>query len=135
MQTLWISETRRNLICVDSYDNGILTGWLYSPQQEGLRFLSLTQLLLHMEALLDESRSPQSYTIPRRFSEVTDPGWQVGSVPLHRKGKVATFELNVLFRQHTSWQGMLRWQEKGLEESFRSVLELVLLMDSALRAA
>ena len=49
------------------------------------------------------------------------------------KGKVATFTIRVLFRQHTSWQGTILWLEKNMEQSFRSVLELILLMDSALR--
>jgi len=49
------------------------------------------------------------------------------------RGAKATFELKILFRQHTSWQGTVVWREKKTEHSFRSVLELVLLLDSALR--
>ena len=51
-----------------------------------------------------------------------------------RKGRLATFELKILFRQHASWQGTIVWKEGRQEQSFRSVLELVHLMDSALRA-
>jgi hypothetical protein len=40
--------------------------------------------------------------------------------------------VRVLFRQNASWQGSLTWLEEGKEESFRSVLELLLLMHSAL---
>jgi len=47
---------------------------------------------------------------------------------------VATFRLRVIFRQHTSWQGTLLWQDERQEESFRSVLELIHLIDSALTA-
>ena len=36
-------------------------------------------------------------------------------------------------RQHTSWQGVITWMEERMEQSFRSVMELILLMDSALR--
>ena len=49
-----------------------------------------------------------------------------------RKGKLATFVVKVLFRQHTSWQGSITWLEEQSEQAFRSVLELILLMDSAL---
>ncbi|MBE6598234.1 MAG: hypothetical protein E7638_02190 [Ruminococcaceae bacterium] len=49
-----------------------------------------------------------------------------------KRGKLATFTVRILFRQNTSWQGYLMWMEKGREESFRSVLELIFLMDSAL---
>ena len=49
-----------------------------------------------------------------------------------RTGAKATFVVRVLFRQHTSWQGSVAWLEGHNEETFRSVLELVMLMDSAL---
>ena len=38
----------------------------------------------------------------------------------------------MIFRQNASWQGSVTWLDKGREESFRSVLELLLLMDSAI---
>ena len=50
------------------------------------------------------------------------------------RGTAATFELRILFRQHASWQGELLWLERSDRQSFRSVLELITLMDSALRA-
>jgi len=40
----------------------------------------------------------------------------------------------ILFRQNASWQGSVVWVEGRQEERFRSALELVLLMDSALTA-
>ena len=51
----------------------------------------------------------------------------------HRShGKIATFAIKILFRQNTSWQGSILWLEWGEEQSFRSVLELIYLMDNAL---
>ena len=47
---------------------------------------------------------------------------------------LATFQLSVLFRQNASWQGSLTWLERAEEARFRSVLELVGLLDSALAA-
>ena len=46
---------------------------------------------------------------------------------------MATFAVRVLFRQNASWQGEVTWLEGKREESFRSVLELILLMDGALQ--
>jgi hypothetical protein len=40
--------------------------------------------------------------------------------------------VRVLFRQNASWQGSVTWMEGRQEESFRSALELLLLMKSAL---
>ena len=47
-------------------------------------------------------------------------------------GKLATFALRILFRQNASWQGSVTWLEGGQEQSFRSVLELVMLFSNAL---
>ncbi|MBQ6876068.1 MAG: hypothetical protein IJN46_07520 [Lachnospiraceae bacterium] len=48
------------------------------------------------------------------------------------KGIKATFSVQILFRQNASWQGSVLWVERKIEESFRSVLELLLLIDNAL---
>ncbi len=120
-------------VCVDSYHDGVLQGRIYCPFQGGDSFHSLSQFLLKMENLLNAQNSPQAYTDARRFS----PLWQDPehrSVPLQpQKGIIATFQVQIHFRQHTSWQGTVLWKEHHTEQSFRSVLELILLMDSALQ--
>lgn len=50
IQQPWVSENRRNLICVDAYDNGVLKGRLYNPQREMEPFSSLSQFLVKMAA-------------------------------------------------------------------------------------
>ena len=40
--------------------------------------------------------------------------------------------MKVIFRQNASWQGTVLWLEANREESFRSVLEFALLLNSAL---
>jgi hypothetical protein len=52
-----------------------------------------------------------------------------------RSGKLATFSMRVMFRQNASWQGSVTWLEEKREESFRSTLELLMLMHSAFCAA
>jgi len=51
------------------------------------------------------------------------------------KGRASTFILRILYRQHSSWQGTIRWCEGKQEMCFRSALELLILMDSALQDA
>lgn len=41
-------------------------------------------------------------------------------------GRLATFRLDIMFRQHYSWQGKMTWVERGIEMKFRSFLELLL---------
>ena len=76
---------------------------------------------------------PQSYNRLRTFAQTPD-GERAENSPIGPlTGDVATFELKILFRQHASWQGTILWKEGRQEQSFRSVLELIHLMDNALR--
>jgi len=131
IQQMWVSETRKNIVCVDSYQDGVLKGWFYDAYHQVHSFSSLSHFLMKMEHLLDEAQMPQAATILRRHPGQHSVTFGDPSLP-NPKGAQATFELKVLFRQHTSWQGVLRWRERNLEHSFRSVLELISLMDSIL---
>ena len=133
LQQVWAGENRKITVCVDSYDSGILKGRFYNAYQEVACFESLMQLLIGVETVLEDQQIPQSYTVLRRFTDYIPIGEAAASGCI-QKGKMATFEMQVLFRQHTSWQGVLIWRERKQEQSFRSVLELALLMDSALRS-
>lgn len=128
----WRQQTL--LVCVDRYENGVPQGQLYLPGQQGERFTSLSQLLLRGDRMFEQN-GIQSFTVPRIFA-VTRP---LEEAPCDAgemtRGNIATFELRLLFRQHASWQGEVLWLEKNTRQNFRSVLELVCLMDSALRSA
>lgn len=47
-------------------------------------------------------------------------------------GRKATFIVQVQYRQNASWQGTVSWTDEKKTHSFRSTLELVKLMDSAM---
>lgn len=126
------TENRQHLICVDSYVDCIPQGRVYDAKQECVHFRSLSQLLLHLDQLLDQQQLPQMYTKARCFFFVADD-WHITQIESLKAGTLANFELAVLYRQHSSWQGILLWKEQQLELRFRSVLELVHLLDNALR--
>ena len=129
----WESGSRRILVCVDSYQKGVFQGRFYSDGQDAEQFESLSRFLNKMEDLLDASQSPQSHTRKRTFSGPAAPLESREPPTRIPKGEEATFQLQVIFRQHSSWQGVVVWLEKQWEQRFRSVLELIFLMDSALR--
>lgn len=133
IQKFWISDVRKIVVCVDAYENGVLKGRFYHAYQDAYCFESLSQFLMKTEQVLEEIQTPQAYTSKRTFGSLQIPQKEPTLPTRFRKGIKATFELQVLFRQYSSWQGVLIWKDRHLEESFRSVLELVLLMDSALR--
>lgn len=128
----WNKQTM--LMCVDSYENGVPRGKLYLPGQPGECFDSLSQLLLRAERMFERGGGVQSYTTPRIFAlakPLPEAPCDMGELT---RGSAATFEMRILFRQNASWQGELLWLEKNARQSFRSVLEMITLMDSALRA-
>ena len=43
-----------------------------------------------------------------------------------------TFEVKVRFLQNATWQGEILWLEENKKQNFRSVLEMLRLMDEAL---
>jgi len=50
----------------------------------------------------------------------------------HKKSDKGTFVVQVRYRQHATWQGKVLWAEKNETKQFRSELELLKLIDSAL---
>lgn len=133
IQQVWAGENRKLTVCVDSYQDGVLKGRLYNAYREMECFESLMQFLIKVEAVLEEQQIPQSYTSLRKFSDLFSAEEGAVASRLIRRGEKATFEIQILFRQHTSWQGVVIWRDRKMEQSFRSVLEMLLLMDSALR--
>ena len=125
---------RTTTVCVDSYRDGVPVGRFYNPAcPQGVSFRSLSQLLIRLQDFLDQIQSPQAFSLTRSFSpREPETGVETGASGAGRTGELATFDIRILFRQNSSWQGSVLWQEGDREESFRSVLELVLLMDSAM---
>ena len=129
------NEFRTTTVCVDAYDGGAMSGRIYNPNIQGAaEFANLTQLLMRMDGMLDEMNFPQSYEAKRKSASVERQASSFVDTD-KRTGRVATFAVKVLFRQNASWQGSITWLEGEREESFRSVLELIFLMNSALENA
>ena len=133
IQQFWVSDNRKMTVCIDDYSSGILRGRFYNAYHDAGSFDSLSQFLIRMESILEENRTPQAYTSHRTFSAMLHPDEKPANTSQLRKGAKATFELQILFRQHSSWQGVIVWKDRNTEQTFRSVLELIVLMDSALR--
>ena len=133
MPRLTADEYRNTMICIDSAEGGVLQGCIRNPYLSGsIPFGSVMQLLIEMENLLDSMQLPQAVHIKREFSPEPGglPAVLTDSQPA--SGKLATFAVRVMFRRNASWQGSITWLEGNRQESFRSVLELLLLMNSAL---
>ena len=121
-------------VCIDSYEDGVLTGRIYNSRLgEAGSFRSTVGFLKRMEQLLAIEDSPQPFNRVRIFQPVISHLPDADAITRPRTGKLATLELHILFRQNSSWQGSLTWIEG--KQHFRSVLELIFLVDSALGGA
>ena len=125
-------DCRRTTVCIDSYENGVPAGRMYNRYlPEGKAFYGVTQFLLEMEKMFNDTGFPKAFTELRRFTAPPDTKAAFTAAE-QKKGALATFTVRILFRQNASWQGSVIWENGRQEQYFRSVLELILLMDSAL---
>jgi len=144
MATAMSMKMRAEII---SNDNGSLKGELHSQYLEApYVFLSLVQMIVKMEEVFDANRFPEKFMMPRTFGikkrekkEEQEEGIDTvkdSEKPAKKEadGSKCTFEIAVRFRQNATWQGQILWAEKNLKQNFRSVLEMLKLMDEALTA-
>ena len=130
-------DMRTSIIRVESYRDKNLQGTFYNLYYgEEIAFENLTRLLLIMEDMMDEMDCPQASVRSRRFGTGLKSAERARMEkelrPRPKQEAIGTFRVKVLFRQGASWQGKLSWTEGNQEVSFRSALELVKLIDSAL---
>ena len=145
----------RNLICacIQSDDNADYQGLIYHQYADNpIPFDGMTDFMMKLEELYDEWDFPQRGLAPRVFKqgsrddigdkkknlsdklpiEVISETNGVRNVQ-NKKGKLGTFIIQVVYRQDATWQGHVIHQEKNEKTDFVSALELVKIMDRALR--
>ena len=137
-RTIVSENVKTILICVNSYKDLLMKGMVYHASfSDGKPFANLMQLILIVESILDDTEFPRATTEKRRFHSFKMRDKEIEIVDEEhdfdiKKGKLATFKLRIMFRHNASWQGSVAWMEDNVEEPFRSALELLMLMDSAL---
>lgn len=106
------SEANLFLIRLEPHADGGMSGVVDGPAMaQPLPFSSLSRQLLLLDGLMDvTSRSRSIRQLPLDFQP--------------------TVQLEVLFRQNRNWQGRLYWVDTRQEQPFRSVLELVRLIET-----
>lgn len=132
-----------SLVCV-CVDTANMAGRLYHKyEKEAVPFRTVSELLDQMDELFDRINYPQSSTKQRTFFATKDKReTQKEAVQMADTGEIlghsgdkATFIVHVRYRQNATWQGDVLWAEKKDRINFRSALELLKLMDSALDEA
>lgn len=135
-----ISAPNLMSICIDEDQNNEKRGRFYHRySEEPVVFRDLNDLLMIADRLMDRIDYPQSSTRARSFSDRIHDSIQKGVQRvrssddlLNQTGNKATFIVNVQYRQNATWQGKLLWADTDKSCNFRSALELLKLIDSAL---
>ena len=140
-KTQWyIGAPNGVILCVDRLHAGQPAGRLYhSYQEQAALFEDAQQMVLLMEALYDELRFPHPSTNERSFTEVKKEVRQnterkkvmSDDALLSKHGDIGTFIVRVQHRQNSSWQGRITWMEEDKTIYFRSVWEMIKLIESA----
>ena len=142
-------------LCVDLYDKERQSGRLYHQYTSGaVPFTTLIEAMDRMDRLYDELQFPQkalrprSFLVDRKKEERAIKRGRMPALPEYerkekkkmaefdevtgQRGTDATFIVRVTYRQNASWQGEVTWVDRQKKERFRSALELVRLLDSAM---
>ena len=131
---------------ISVYEIGRMRGLLHSQYlEEPYEFFSYIRMIEKMEEIFDSKKFPQAFMTPRKFSNAKtgekkreaerNDNMKDTVKPIAQEevaGSKCTFEITVKFRQNATWQGQILWAEKNLKQNFRSVLEMLKLMDEAL---
>jgi len=130
-------------VCVDGFKEKDATGRIYGRiSEEPINFSSVLQMIEQMDNYYDRINFPQASNEIRSFRkdsrEKRKEPKEKAMVDIEKvtkqRGREGTFIVHVQYRQHATWQGQVIWVEKNKSRKFRSVLELLKLIDEALES-
>ena len=140
-RTQWyIGAPNGVVLCVNDSNGGDLCGeFWHAYSAEAVPFRGIGQMTMRMEALYDYLRFPFPGTNSRSFGEEKPPQRfeherskvMTDDELLSRHGDIGTFIVRVQHRQNSSWQGRITWMEEDKTVQFRSVWEMIKLIESA----
>ena len=125
-------------ICVDEGHSGTIIG---QRLREPILFHDFVDLVLKIESVLDGQDFPRAFQRKRQFQNsppipVTFARCEAEMMPEETVsaafGTVATFTVQIIARQNTSWQGAIFSAEKTNRKAFQSDLEFLTLLDEML---
>lgn len=129
------------VLCVDKNSDGLIEGFLYHGySREGYSVKGYEQIIRIAEGLFNALEFPFMGTSDRDIDGRTHSYQKKERMArvlrddelLEKHGDMGTFVIRVQHRQHSSWQGRVTYLEENKSVYFRSVLELIKIVDGAL---
>ncbi len=128
------------IVKLKAMGGGGISGEVYAVfQKKSAQVSGVDEAVLTINDWLEEGKSPSDRMGLRRFAEKrkadrrADAGRESGPGPAgsgETVRRTEIFQIRVLYRQHTSWQGEIFWRNQKV--CFRSCLELMELIRSAM---
>lgn len=136
-------------ICIEKKEGGDYIGLLWHQYSYApIEFNGVSDMLMLMDDLFDEWDFPQRGLDKREFNKskeqelmndntdelVIDKVQAASGIKnvQNKKGTLATFMVQVKFRQNATWQGTVIHSESNTRTDFESAMELVDIMDKAM---
>ena len=136
---LYIGAVNGIVLCIDGTAEAGFSGRLYHRYSaEPIGFGSMTGMLYEMEKLFDGLQFPRRGDRPRVFVKRNEAQTEykekhmTDEELLEKHGQQQTFIVRVQHRQNSTWQGQITWAEKNIKLNFRSVWEMVHMMENAI---
>ncbi|MGD9559374.1 MAG: hypothetical protein AB7V55_02070 [Oscillospiraceae bacterium] len=147
------STASRVMIRVENFARNRMAGLIYNPYLDKIeRFGDVLELTNKLDGIFDTLSFPQATMAYRSFhkkgkgpkpredkgearatADDADPAQREREVNTIRQMDKDVFIVHVQFRQNASWQGTIKWAGQNEEVRFRSTLEMLKIMDSALQ--
>ena len=141
-KTQWyIGAPKGVVLCIDRAEKGKLSGRLYhSYREDALVFENAGQMSFLMEKLYDALNFPHPGTNERTFADTKKSTERMterkkimsDETLLSKHGDIGTFIVRVQHRQNSSWQGRITWMEEDKTIQFRSIWEMIKLIENAM---
>jgi len=140
-KTQWyIGAPNGVVVCADRRTDGRIAGRLWhSYRTDAQSFEDVDHMVSLMEELFDALNFPHPGTNERSFTPLHKTGEHYTERQkvmkdeslLNKHGDLGTFIVRVQHRQNSSWQGRITWMEQDKTINFRSVWEMVKLIENA----
>lgn len=158
MSQRYIGTPNGVVVCVDSLTEMLFRGRVYHGYKDSEEvFENADQLIFCMQDLFDRINFPHPGTTIRSFrSDEKKVGKNAANNKGHssidikermkggpermmtdkellsKHGDIGTFIVRVQHRQNSTWQGRITWTEEDKTLNFRSIWEMIHLMESAM---
>ena len=129
------------ILCVDSMEGDFIKGRIYnSYKREPVHFSSMYQIISELEKFYDFLDYPHPSMRGRTFQKENQEGnlrqdrvkVMKDNELLSKHGDLGTFIIRVQHRQNSTWQGRITWSDQNKTQNFRSIWEMIKLIENAL---